>query len=79
LKILLDLFHEDGNGLSLQQMKKSKEYKKLDAELKLRSANTADLVKLFYLQVICLICCCGIIWLYKITVAFKLYSYLKSN
>ena len=51
LNNLVNFFHEDGIGLSFDQMKKLEDYKQLEAELKIRSASTGDLVKMFYLQV----------------------------
>lgn len=47
---LTEFFHADGNGLSEEKLN-CPNAEILESELKMRSAKTRDLIKLFYMQV----------------------------
>jgi len=48
---LVGFFHEEGNGLPIEQMKALEDFNTLETELKMRCASTEDLMRLFYMQV----------------------------
>uniref|UniRef100_H2ZHP5 C2 domain-containing protein n=1 Tax=Ciona savignyi TaxID=51511 RepID=H2ZHP5_CIOSA len=48
---LVEFFHADGFGISKEKLNSTDEYRLLESELKMRSAKTEDLIRLFYLQV----------------------------
>lgn len=48
---LVNFFHAGGEGISLETMSAIEEYKVIHLELKMRSATTEDLIRLFFDQV----------------------------
>uniref|UniRef100_F6UTA8 C2 domain-containing protein n=1 Tax=Ciona intestinalis TaxID=7719 RepID=F6UTA8_CIOIN len=47
---LMEFFHAEGHGIARERMTNMDEYRVLGSELKMRSAKTEDLIRLFYLQ-----------------------------
>ncbi|XP_078492943.1 BAI1-associated protein 3-like [Ciona intestinalis] len=47
---LMEFFHAEGHGIAKERMTNMDEYRVLGSELKMRSAKTEDLIRLFYLQ-----------------------------
>ncbi len=48
---LMDFFYAGGNGIGMRRMMEIDEFRMLNAELKLRSVKTVELIRLFYHRV----------------------------